>query len=77
MEVYIQKAMNANKGDDAKLHQLKLARKAMNQGDIEKAKKIVSRYLKEGKVCESCGKMHEGSCGKSIAEKLAKQLKSN
>ena len=44
----IQKAMNANKGDDAKLHQLQLARKAMNKGDLEKAKKIVGRYLKEG-----------------------------
>jgi len=44
----IQKAMNAAKGDDAKLHQLQLARKAMNKGDLEKAKKIVGRYLKEG-----------------------------
>ena len=31
--------------------------------------------IEEGKVCEACGKMHEGSCGSSIAEKLAKQLK--
>jgi len=44
----IQKAMNVAKGDDAKLHQLQLARKAMNKGDLEKAKKIVGRYLKEG-----------------------------
>jgi len=44
----IQKAMNKHKKDDAKLHQLQLARKAMNKGDLEKAKKIVGRYLKEG-----------------------------
>lgn len=31
--------------------------------------------IEEGKVCEACGKVHEGSCGSSIAEKLAKQLK--
>lgn len=31
--------------------------------------------IEEGKVCEACGKMHEGSCGSSIAEKIAKQLK--
>jgi len=31
--------------------------------------------IEEGKVCEACGKVHEGSCGSSLAEKLAKQLK--
>jgi len=44
----IQKAMNKHKGDDAKMYQLQQARKAMNKGDLEKAKKIVARYLEEG-----------------------------
>jgi hypothetical protein len=44
----IQKAMNKHKKDDAKMHQLKKARTAMNKGDLDKAKKIVGRYLEEG-----------------------------
>ena len=44
----IQKAMNKHKKDDAKMYQLQQARKAMNKGDLEKAKKIVARYLEEG-----------------------------
>ena len=30
------------------MHQLKQARTAMNKGDLDKAKKIIGRYLKEG-----------------------------
>jgi hypothetical protein len=44
----IQKAMNKHKGDDVKMYQLQKARTAMNKGDLEKAKKIVARYLEEG-----------------------------
>ena len=43
----IQKAMNASKGDEAKTHQLKQARKAMNKGDLDKAKKIADRIAKQ------------------------------
>ena len=43
----IQKAMNAVKGDEAKTHQLKKARKAMNKGDLNKAKKIADRIAKQ------------------------------
>jgi len=43
----IQKAMNASKGDEAKTHQLKKARIAMNKGDLEKAKKIADRIAKQ------------------------------
>ena len=42
----IQKAMNAAKGDDAKTYQLQQARKAMNKGDLDKAKKIADRIAK-------------------------------
>ena len=42
----IQKAMNAVKGDEAKTHQLKKARTAMNKGDLGKAKKIADRIAK-------------------------------
>ena len=42
----IQKAMNATKGDEAKSHQLKKARAAMNKGDLDKAKKIANRIAK-------------------------------
>jgi hypothetical protein len=42
----IQKAMNAVKGDDAKTYQLQQARKAMNKGDLDKAKKIADRIAK-------------------------------
>ena len=42
----IQKAMNAVKGDEAKTHQLKKARTAMNKGDLDKAKKIADRIAK-------------------------------
>ena len=42
----IQKAMNATKGDEAKTHQLKKARAAMNKGDLDKAKKIADRIAK-------------------------------
>jgi len=44
----IQKAMNQNKGDEAIIHQLKIARRKMNVGDLKKAKEIVSRYLAVG-----------------------------
>ena len=47
----IQKAMNKHKKDDAKMHQLKQARTAMNKGDLSKAEKISKRLaekLKEG-----------------------------
>ena len=44
----IQKAMNQNKGDEAIIHQLKIARRKMNVGDLKKAKEIVSRYLMRG-----------------------------
>ena len=43
----IQKAMNAAKGDEAKTHQLKKARTAMNKGDLDKAKKIADRIAKQ------------------------------
>jgi hypothetical protein len=43
----IQKAMNAVKGDEAKTHQLKKARIAMNKGDLDKAKKIADRIAKQ------------------------------
>ena len=42
----IQKSMNATKGDEAKTHQLKKARVAMNKGDLDKAKKIANRIAK-------------------------------
>ena len=35
----IQKAMNKHKKDDAKMYQLQQARKAMNKGDLDKARK--------------------------------------
>jgi len=44
----IQKAMNQNKGDEAIIHQLKIARRKMNVGDLKKAKEIISRYLMRG-----------------------------
>jgi hypothetical protein len=43
----IQKAMNAVKGDEAKTHQLKKARIAMNKGDLDKAKTIADRIAKQ------------------------------
>jgi hypothetical protein len=43
----IQKAMNKHKKDDAKMHQLKQARTAMNKGDLDKAKKIASRLAEK------------------------------
>ena len=82
MAAKIQKAMNdldkSSEDYESKLYRLQQARKANNKGDFKMAMKIMTPFLapvEEGKVCESCGKMHEGSCGKSIAEKLAKQLK--
>jgi len=44
----IQKALNKHKGDESKTYQLQQARKAMNKGDLDKAKKIINRYLEEG-----------------------------
>ena len=46
----IQKAMNKHKKDDAKMHQLKQARTAMNKGDLEKAKKIAARLAEKLKT---------------------------
>ena len=43
----IQKAMNKHKKDDAKMHQLKKARTAMNKGDLDKAKKIAARLAEK------------------------------
>jgi hypothetical protein len=43
----IQKALNKHEGDEAKIFQIQRARKALNKGDIEKAKEIVNRYLQE------------------------------
>ena len=43
----IQKAMNKHKKDDAKMHQLKQARTAMNKGDLDKAKKIAARLAEK------------------------------
>ena len=43
----IQKAMNKHKKDDAKMHQLKKARTAMNKGDLSKAKKIAARLAEK------------------------------
>lgn len=43
----IQKAMNKHKGDDAKIHQLKKARTAMNKGDLSKAEKIAKRLAEK------------------------------
>ena len=43
----IQKAMNKHKKDDAKIYQLQQARKAMNKGDLEKAKKIAARLAEK------------------------------
>ena len=81
MAAKIQKAMNdldkSSEDYESKLYRLQQARKANNKGDFKMAMKIMKPFLAEGKVCESCGKMHEGSCSSSIAEKLAKQLKSN
>ena len=83
MAAKIQKAMNgldkSSEDYESKLYRLQQARKANNKGDFKMAMKIMTPFLapvEEGKVCESCGKMHEGSCSSSIAEKLAKQLKS-
>ena len=44
----IQKALNKYKGDESKTYQLQQARKAMNKGDLSKAKKITKK-LKEAK----------------------------
>jgi hypothetical protein len=46
----IQKAMNKHKGDEAKTYQLQQARKAMNKGDLEKAKKIAARLAEKLKA---------------------------
>ena len=43
----IQKAMNKHKGDDSKMYQLQQARKAMNKGDLDKAKKIAARLAEK------------------------------
>ena len=43
----IQKAMNKHKKDDVKMYQLQQARKAMNKGDLEKAKKIAARLAEK------------------------------
>jgi hypothetical protein len=43
----IQKAMNKHKKDDAKIYQLQQARKAMNKGDLDKAKKIAARLAEK------------------------------
>jgi len=43
----IQKALNKHQRDAVKSYQILQARKALNKGDIKKAKKIVSRYLQE------------------------------
>ena len=43
----IQKAINKHKGDDAKIHQLKKARTAMNKGDLSKAEKIAKRLAEK------------------------------
>ena len=43
----IQKAMNKHKKDDAKMHQLKKARTAMNKGDLSKAEKIAKRLAEK------------------------------
>ena len=43
----IQKAMNKHKGDESKTYQLQQARKAMNKGDLEKAKKIAARLAEK------------------------------
>jgi len=82
MAAKIQKAMNdldkSSEDYESKLYRLQQARKANNKGDFKMAMKIMTPFLapvNEDKVCESCGKVHEGSCGSSIAEKLAKQLK--
>jgi hypothetical protein len=81
MAAKIQKAMNdldkSSEDYESKLYRLQQARKANNKGDFKMAMKIMKPFLAEGKVCESCGKMHEGSCSSSIAEKLAEKLKSN
>ena len=42
----IQKALNKHKGDESKTYQLQQARKAMNKGDLDKAKKIADRIAK-------------------------------
>ena len=43
----IQKAMNKHKGDESKTYQLQQARKAMNKGDLDKAKKIAARLAEK------------------------------
>ena len=43
----IQKALNKHQRDAVKSYQILQARKALNKGDIKKAKKITSRYLQE------------------------------
>jgi hypothetical protein len=43
----IQKAMNKHKKDDVKMYQLQQARKAMNKGDLDKAKKIAARLAEK------------------------------
>ena len=39
--------MNKHKKDDSKMYQLQQARKAMNKGDLDKAKKIASRLAEK------------------------------
>ena len=46
----IQKAMNKHKKDDAKMHQLKQARNAMNKGDLSKAEKIAKKLAEKLKT---------------------------
>ena len=85
----IQKAMNKHKKDDAKMHQLKKARTAMNKGDLSKAEKISKRLaekLKEGlpkgywdkkidaKDEDQDGKVDESY--KTLVNKIKKQGKS-
>lgn len=49
----IQKAMNKHKGDESKTYQLQQARKAMNKGDLDKAKKIVARLAEKKELKEN------------------------
>ena len=71
----IQKAMNQNKGDEAIIHQLKIARRKMNVGNLKKAKEITSRYLKEADLNDPVAvKMR---AAKMKADKLAKMRKAN
>ena len=71
----IQKLRNDAKNNETRLFQLQLARKAMNKGDLETARKIVSRYLKEGLPKGYWSKKIPGGKMEESYETLVKKIK--